>query len=180
MRLPMKKSSFVAALGLGVALALFGATTLTRAQPNFTPPKPTPIAPPTQSTITQGVFVTQADHVLVGGASSVNVAQLWLKPGQYILSAKLVGTNAGGTQTALACGLTTSNPWAASETGDPDYSSVTIAPDSRLPMALQGSGVFKATTALGTPLYLACRAQPGSTVTVRWAKLMATAVPRVN
>jgi hypothetical protein len=180
MRLPMKKSSFVAALGLGAALALFGTQTLTHAQPSFAPPKPTQIAPPTPSTITQGVFVAQADHVVVGGASSVNVTQLWLKPGQYILSAKLVGTNSDGKQTALACGLTTSSPWAASETGDFDYSSVTIAADSRLPMALEGSGVFKATTALGTPLYLACRAQQGSTVTVRWAKLVATAVPRIN
>jgi hypothetical protein len=172
------------ASALGVSLVAARSFTQVPPQPvavqnpsRFAPSSGGTLTPPQPAPVTDGAFVAQADNVAVGAGAPVNVAQLVLKPGQYVLNAKLVGSIMTGPQVALACGLTTQGTWTPQAAGEIDYSSVTIASDSRLPLSLAGTA--KPSLPFGTPVYLACRASAGSTVTVRWAKLVATAVTRV-
>lgn len=174
------------AAGVALAIGLVSGRSFTQIQPlptGVTPFKPQgTLTPQPGPTITDGAFAAQANQVTVGADAPVNVAQLSLKPGQYVIHAKVVGTNGSGPQIALACGLTTQSPWSPQENGEIDYSSVTIASESRLPLALTGTvntATAKGTTPIGTPLYLACRSS-GGTTNVRWARLVAQAVTHVN
>jgi hypothetical protein len=172
------------AAGIAAATALVSARSFTQINPPTitTSRSPGTINPPTTPSVTEGAFIAQTNQVAVGADAPVVVTQMFLKPGQYLLDAKVVGVNGSQQQVALACGLTTVLPWAPQDNGEIDYSSVTIAPESRLPLSLVGTmstATARGVLPGGVTIALACRSS-GGPVTVRWAKLTALAVPRIN
>ncbi len=176
------------AAGIAAATALVSARSFTQINPPSITTAHAPgtitatFNPPTAPSITEGVFTVQSNQIAVGSDAPVVVAQVFLKPGQYVLDAKVVGVNDTQQQIALACGLTTVQPWAPQENGEIDYSSVTIAPQSRLPLSLVGTmstATVRGVLPGGVTLALACRSSSGP-ATVRWVRLVARAVPHIN
>ncbi len=95
--------------------------------------------------------------------------------GSYEIIAKVVVSNdSADNQISVACALSTSP--SADDTSI-DYRSVTVAPQSRLPLTLLATHRYG--LAVGTPVvWVACRSSgPGS---ARWTKIVATPVSKIN
>ncbi len=147
--------------------------------PTFTPPGPPTLPnPPTfpPGAKPDGAYVAALDTAVLPANQQVNVVRLALPPnGSYEIVAKVVVTNdSADNPISVACALSTS-PSADDTTID--YSSVTVAPQSRLPLTLLAT--YRYAFTVGTPVvWVACRSSgPGS---ARWTKLVATPVSKIN
>jgi hypothetical protein len=124
-----------------------------------------------------GIYVSANESAALPVNTNVNLANVGMPRGSYQVTAKLVAINdSQDAQISIACGITPTQ--GGPEGALVDYSSVTVAPQSRVPLSLMGTYSYPLT--IGTPvLYVACRASAG-TASVKWTKLVATPVGKIN
>ncbi len=179
----MGRTTLTVGLGMAAALSITLATRATLSGPPLAPaPTGQPrlnVPPPIpEGARPEGVYVASNESGTLPVNANTNLAKVGLPRGTYLVTAKLVAINdSQDAQISIACGIT------PTEGGGPDgapidYSSVTVAPQSRVPLTLMGTYTYPLT--LGNPvLFVACRSSAG-TASVKWTKLVATPVSKIN